>query len=108
MSMRARAFNAAELAAAGIGAVDVVKLQRISRSLHRLDEAACNSELTARQETRGDNLEKLAANIANAYGRLSYHQSDPRGWSLYLVKPEELGDYDIGAVYNRGMAICSQ
>ena len=106
-NMKARINNAAQLGRAGINASDVARFQNISRSLSHLDELSCNQELTHRQETRSDNLEKQAATIAATYGLLSYHQSDPRGWSLYLVKTEQLLGHSIDAAYNRGLGVCS-
>jgi len=37
---------------------------------------------------------------------VAYHQTDPRGASLYLVKKSDLGEHDISAVYNRGFGVC--
>jgi hypothetical protein len=36
----------------------------------------------------------------------AYVQGDPRGCALYLITRAQLGDNDIGSVYNRGVAIC--
>lgn len=36
----------------------------------------------------------------------AYHQTDPRGCSLYLVSIEQLGGADISSVYNRGFGVC--
>ena len=103
-----RARNAAELGAKGIVPGDALRLQAISRSLHRLAEASCNYGLTERQDKREDRLVEEATAIAHRYGLLAYHQGDPRGWNLYMVHPDQLGGYEIGAVYNRGIAVCSQ
>lgn len=36
-----------------------------------------------------------------------YHQSDPRGCSLYILRKSDLGaGEEISSVYNRGIAIC--
>jgi hypothetical protein len=50
-------------------------------------------------------LERKAEAIAAKYGRTAYHQGDPRGWSLYLVSPDDLKGYAIDAVYDRGLAV---
>ncbi len=107
-NMKARVNNAAQLGRAGIGASDVARFQKISRSLSHLDELSCSQELTHRQETRSDNLEKQATALAKPYGLLSYHQSDPRGWSLYLVTTEQLLGHSIDAAYSRGLGVCSE
>ena len=79
---------------------DALALQSISRCLHRLDEAYCMRELSDREWKRRNKLEKQAEEIANKYGLRAYHQSDPRGWSLYLIKPDMLPDY------TQGIAVC--
>ena len=83
---------------------DAMLLQRISHRLHQLDEYACNYEMTKRQETRLQRLEQQAQGIASKYNKVAYHQSDPRGWSLYLVSPE----LNIDSEYDKGLAICPQ
>lgn len=35
-----------------------------------------------------------------------YHQTDPRGCSLYVLNKADLGDAPIDSVYNRGVAVC--
>jgi hypothetical protein len=63
------------------------ELLPIAKALHRLDEYSCNYGLTERQEKRVIYLENKANNIAKEWFNLrAYHQSDPRGASLYLVK----------------------
>ena len=82
---------------------DALILQRISHRLHQLDEHACNWGLSERQEKRADRLGEQAQEIAKKYGFNAYHQSDPRGWSLYLVSPQLV---PIDAHYPEGLAIC--
>ena len=64
------------------------RLRKISKSLHILDEKACNYELSKRDETREATLENEAQDIADRYGLLAYHQGDPRGCSLWLITSE--------------------
>ncbi len=86
---------------------DAILLQRISHRLHQLDENSCNYGLTKRQEKRVDRLEEQAQAIAGKYLMLAYHQSDPRGWSLYLVSKAAITETQpIDAIYDRGLAIC--
>ena len=81
---------------------DALILQRISHRLHQLDEHACNWGLSNRQEKRVDRLEEQAQQIARKYGFNAYHQSDPRGWSLYLVSPGSPPEI----TYTQGLGIC--
>lgn len=64
------------------------ELQKIAKSLHSLDEADCNYGLTPRQEKREENLVYKAEELASEIGLKAFHQSDPRGCSLYLVDPK--------------------
>jgi hypothetical protein len=45
--------------------------------------------------------------MARKPGFRAYHQTDPRGCSLYIIRP---GDIEAGgnvhALYNRGIALC--
>jgi len=95
-----RERNLIELVKKGIGGEDAMLLQRISHRLHQLDELACNYGLADRQEKRVDTLEKQADTIAQKNNLQAFHQSDPRGWSLYLIQPGTQDNYD------RGMGIC--
>lgn len=80
----------------------LMKLREISRKLHRLDEGDCNGRYSERAQkaadTRTENLEKSACELAAIFGLLAYHQSDPRGCSLYLITEEQKksGDYSRG------------
>ena len=60
---------------------DALELQRVAKSLHRLNENACNYVLTERQETRQHNLFTKAKEIIGVYIR---EQRDPRGWPLEI------------------------
>jgi hypothetical protein len=37
---------------------------------------------------------------------LPYHQGDPRGCSLFIVRQSDIGDGDINSLYTRGVAVC--
>ncbi len=114
MSMRqVREENLGELVRVGVGPRDAMDLQKISRRLHRRDEFACSYELgdgtEAAYEKYGqmtEAIERKAQKIAERYGFIAYHQSDCGGWALYLVKPEQLGEYQIDSVYDRGISVC--
>ena len=87
-----------------IEANDAMLLQRISHRLHSLDEASCNWGLTERQEKRVVNLEKQANEIASKYKLQAYHQSDPRGWSLYLLD-KSVRNPEVN-YYPEGLGVC--
>ena len=72
------------------------ELRRIAKTIHTLDENACNYGLTPRQETRQANLMKRAGVLASELGLQAYHQGDPRGCSLYLVENMQDDDYTQG------------
>jgi hypothetical protein len=72
-------------------------LRRISRAIARIDTAECNSALPARSSARRDTLLKDAQDIAASMGFCAFHQSDPRGCSLYLIdKSMGRDDYTTG------------
>jgi hypothetical protein len=80
-------------------AIDALELQQIARSLHRLDEAACNRELTQREDTRLDRLTGQAAALALRHGLNIYRQHDPRGWPLFLFDPNKVDISSINSTY---------
>ena len=71
---------------------NALELQKVAKSLHRLNENACNHGLTERQETRQHNLftkakELILSGEATPYTTLQptrfiREQRDPRGWPL--------------------------
>jgi hypothetical protein len=79
----------------------IEELRRISRSLHTLDENACNYGLTPRQEKREESLKRKAQDLASRLGLFVYHQGDPRGVSLYLLEDEKEKESN----YYNGLAI---
>lgn len=77
------------------------RLLKISKSLHKQDENACNYGLTNRQEKIVERLENEAEELAKKLNLHAYHQSDPRGASLYLVESLERADIE----YTNGFCI---
>jgi hypothetical protein len=50
---------------------------------------------------------KRAQAIAEAHGLAIYHQGDPRGCCLYILRPGDVpAGQDPGAYYSRGIAVC--
>ena len=135
---KATVTNKESLARAGFSDYQWFELRRICRALHKLDEMACNGEIQCddadeqwyrynpdqygtptikgrRLKTQPIMLIREANRIAKTRGFLAFHQSDPRGCSLYVYKQEDLDrcsrsrepGYGIGAYYNTiGTAIC--
>jgi len=85
---------------------DALRLQAIARALHKLAEAKCSYALTEWQLRKGNRLTEEAEGIATEHGLQVYYQADPRGWPLYLLTPEQVEEWDIGAIYDRGVAVC--
>jgi len=49
---------------------------------------------------------KRLAKIMERYPKLTYYvQTDPRGSSLYILTKEDVGDYELEQIYNRGVAV---
>src|SRR6201988_3984165 len=93
---------------------DAAELCRLANSLNRLNEIACNSGLTERQERRKQNLQtRIKAVLESAGLVLNYFNSDPRGYAVYLDLPD--GSYNSfggrgcgigrGTMYDRGVTI---
>lgn len=72
------------------------------RGISRLDTKSCNEgELNEKDEATLDRKLKIAQKIADVYGLRAYHQSDPRGCSLYLIT-KDMNDTN----YSNGIACC--
>lgn len=126
----------ARLGELGFDYAEVKALLRIERTLQRWGEAECGdgndyaSWAIERDETSGKpfmvtyphngptrrqpipdreaaakaRLEKLMAKHPNL---VSYHQGDCRGCNLYILERSQVGENDIGTIYNRGVAVCA-
>lgn len=121
----------ARLTAIGISYADAVDLRRIAMTLHRWHEMECGTDSGAieRDETTGKPfwhragglyptrrynvadretgaLKRLAAIMARYPAFGFYVQGDPRGASLYILRP---GDVPAGesadSFYSRGVAV---
>jgi hypothetical protein len=87
-------------------AQDAAELCRLATSLNRLNEIACNSGLTERQERRKQNPSsrgvckykprtpqtRIKAVLERAGLVLNHFNSDPRGYAVYLDLPD--GSYN--------------
>ena len=83
----------------------VDKLKKLSRSINRIDCQLCNGFKTEKEsskvEQRRYKLINEAKELAKGLGLYIYHQSDPRGCSLYLIN--KIMDENT---YNHGVALC--
>ena len=69
------------------------ELCRLASSLNRLNEIACYSGLTERQERRKQNLQTRIKVVLESAGLvLNHFESDPRGYAVYLDLPD--GSYN--------------
>ena len=112
----------------GVSIDDAVALRRISLTLRRWFEHECNGAIQ-RDGDRGDGAPfwhstydgrricrapdrergalKRLDSIMSRYPTLaSYVQGDPRGCALYLLRSDDVpAGADLGAYYNRGVAV---
>jgi len=78
------------------------ELIKIAKRLHKLDCDSCNGTIEEQKWlNRVGILEGRADDLANEFGLVAYHQTDPRGASLYLVNKEQ----DNGEHYSEGICI---
>ena len=100
-------------------------LRRCSMTLHRWAEHECNGAIQRDEETGkpyvhstydGKRLYRCADREAGAIRRASaivkehglelYHQGDPRGAALYVIRPGDVkAGEDVSACYSRGIAV---
>jgi len=79
----------------------VERLSKIGKTLHHRYEMACNGDINPRNldADGGDivaaKLQKQADEIGANVGLYVYHQTDPRGWPLYVsFNPIPDNDYN--------------
>ena len=113
----------------GISYVDALELRRISMALHAWHELECGTDRGAveRDETTGKPywynamtgrrsyavpdresgaLKRLRA-MMSKYAPLAYYvQGDPRGASLYIIRPGDVpAGAEVDSYYSRGIAV---
>jgi len=114
------------LMACGVTQAEVDALLRRERTLSRWDCAECNGEIQRDETTdkpyayntnTGSLLGRIADReagamrradaICKAHGLTAYHQGDPRGCSLYVIRPGDVRDgAKPGECYTNGIAVC--
>jgi len=64
---------------------DVLALVKLGKGINRLDCLECNEGNSEKRNNARLKLLSEASLIAAKYNMYVYHQSDPRGLSLYLI-----------------------
>jgi hypothetical protein len=105
------------------------QLLSIERTLHRWAEDECNGDITREEATdkpfrhygRGTSgpmqtvaipdrekgaLARLARVMARHPDLVAYHQGDPRGCALYVLRKADVEGKDLNAHYSSGWAVC--
>ena len=101
---------------------DILAAKKCAGKIHQADEMQCNGD--AYRDDAGKwidrhgrptrnpygRAEKTLTFLADTYGWTWYHQTDPRGRSVYLLSPEVLRDLEARGVavdhgYSRGVAL---
>jgi hypothetical protein len=127
MSARHRTNTLIQLDRLGITHEDARQLCRDERVLHTWAENECNGYIQRDDETgiayrhygqymdrryrtadRETGAIKRVQAIAARYGLTAYHQTDPRGCAVYLLRPGDVPDgADVSGYYSRGVAVVS-
>lgn len=68
--------------------------------------SGCKSHRQAVADREAGALRRLAQIMAGHPDLEAYHQGDPRGCALYIVRKADLGGGDINSLYTRGIAVC--
>lgn len=116
----------------GISHDDAIALRRISMTLHRWHEMECGTDRGSIERDEDDDkpywrsaydmkrelqfpvpdrergAKKRLAKIMARYPTMTaYVQGDPRGASLYILRPGDVpAGEDVSAYYSRGVAVC--
>lgn len=110
----------------GITHAELDALLRCERTLGRWGEAECNGWIQRDEQTgipyrwnpesnircgrtadREAGALTRASKIAAAHALTVYYQSDPRGCSLYLIRPGDIPvGYTVESCYTNGIALC--
>jgi hypothetical protein len=110
----------------GLHQPEIDTLLRCQKTLHTWAEHECNGAIQRDEQTnkpswyntysgkriartadRETGALKRAAAIAEAHGITIYHQTDPRGCMLYLIRPGDVREgMTVDCCYSNGIAIC--
>jgi len=94
----------------GNRSVHVFRDEETGKPFYRVEYRVGNEwkeRVQPKRDTEKAALAKVDAIMAGKTGFRAYHQTDPRGCALYIIRP---GDIEAGenvhALYNRGIALC--
>lgn len=131
MSTRTKLEMISRLKELGFSFDEAMKLRRIQMTLHNWSEMECGSDrgCIERDEATGKPfrvyttqtgsdgryptpdrefgaLKRLKAIMSAHPELISYHQTDPRGCALFILRKADVNASNIEQVYNRGVAVC--
>lgn len=100
---------------------DILAATKAAAKIHRADEMVCNGDVWESDESPGTWYDRADAPRRSPYGRAMatldrivarypgfswYHQSDPRGAAVYILRPGAVRDGEaVEAVYTRGVPL---
>jgi hypothetical protein len=114
------------LSSLGLSYDECETLRRCSMTLHSWAEGECGTDNSCiERDENGKTFRRYsytgkaypiadretgalrrAKAITDAHGLMLYHQGDPRGASLYVLRPSDLADgASVDSCYNRGVAV---
>lgn len=89
--------------------VSIYRDEETGKPFYRIEYRAGNEWKTSiqpKRDTEKAALESVARIMENKPGFRAYHQTDPRGVSLYIIRPGDIeAGEDIRRLYNRGLAM---
>lgn len=85
--------------------INMTDLVRKATSYRKLQELACNQELTPRQQAREKRLEREIAELAAKLNTKVEFNGDPRGHCVYLKKPGSKTFYNTWGGLETGYGI---
>ena len=89
--------------------VSVFRDEETGRPFYRIEYRAGNDwkeRIEPKRDTEKAALQTVARILESKPGFSAYHQTDPRGVSLYIIRPGDIeAGEDVRRLYNRGLAM---
>lgn len=89
--------------------ISVFRDEETGKPFYRIEYRAGNDwkeRIEPRRDTEKAALRTVARIMASKPGFSAYHQTDPRGVSLYIIRPGDIeAGEDVRRLYNRGIAM---
>ena len=79
---------------------------RVHHSYPRIAGAKSTTTRYAIPDKEAGALKRLAGIMSKYPDLWAYHQTDPRGCSLYVGKKDDVKGSDLSSVYTRGVGVC--